>query len=409
MFFLRIVLMSLRSLLVHPMRTVLATLGVIIGVAGVVGALSILQGMKARFTDQFSAIGANKFFVFPGQNRRQSRAAGTVETLTLADCDAIRRECSKVKNASPQIISGSLIKFLSKNTSASIMGTDEQFSEINNYFPENGRFINKADVLADAAVCVLGYKVKQELFGGLPALGEVVRINGLLGTRGFTVVGIMEEKGNIGFTDADNQVIIPITTAMNKMYGLKSVSMIVSEALSPRDADIEAAKDQVKQLLRRRHRIRPGATDDFNVQAQQEFMQQFNSFSQIIAVVLISISGISLVVGGIGIMNIMLVAVTERTREIGVRMAMGAQRFDVLKQFVIEAGVVSFFGGVLGVLVGWGFGRMIEQITRIFTTVTTVGSIVIALAMATVIGLISGIYPAWRASRLDPVEALRYE
>ncbi|MCK6483917.1 MAG: ABC transporter permease [Phycisphaerae bacterium] len=409
MFFLRICAMSFRSLLVHPLRSILATLGVIIGVAAVVSAMSILEGMKASFNEGFSTIGTNRLFVLPGQQRRGGRSVGSVETLTLDDCEAIRKECDKVRSATPQINSGGLVRFLSKNSTVAILGTDEQYSAVNNYNPAYGRFINKADVLSDSAVVVLGQKVYKDLFGGRPAIGETIKISGLLGTKGFEVIGVMEEKGNLFFTDVDNQVIIPITTAMNKLYGLKSVGMIMADSVSPETADIDAAKDQIKKLLRRRHRIRPGATDDFQVQAQQEFLAQFQSFQSIIAVVLGSISMISLVVGGIGIMNIMLVAVTERTREIGVRMAMGAQRWDVLKQFLIEAGVVSFFGGSLGVLAGWGLGRTIEQITRIFETVTTSSSVILALAMATGVGLISGIYPAYKASRLDPIEALRYE
>ncbi|MBK8268953.1 MAG: FtsX-like permease family protein [Planctomycetes bacterium] len=196
---------------------------------------------------------------------------------------------------------------------------------------------------------------------------------------------------------------------MEKVYGVKFIQTIVAEARTAADKDIEAAKNDVKKLLRMRHRIRAGQQDDFQVQAQKEFVQQFGQFQAIITVVLGSIAGISLVVGGIGIMNIMLVAVTERTREIGVRMAMGAQRFDVLQQFLVEASFVSFLGGAVGVLMGWGLANTIEKLTRVFETLTTPWSIAAALAMATGTGIVSGIYPAWKASRLDPVEALRYE
>ena len=202
---------------------------------------------------------------------------------------------------------------------------------------------------------------------------------------------------------------MPVTTAMDKLYGLKTVNMIVAESVSPSDAAIETAKDQIKRLLRRRHTIRAGESDDFVVQAQKEFVQQFGQFKIMVGVVLGSIAGISLVVGGIGIMNIMLVAVTERTREIGVRMAMGAQRMDVLKQFLVEASSVSFLGGAMGVLMGYGVAKTIENMTRVFETITTSKSIILALSMATFTGIVSGLYPAWKASRLDPVEALRYE
>jgi len=409
MFLLRIFIMALRSLLIHPMRTTLATLGVIIGVAAVVTAMSVLEGMRSGVSEQFATIGANKLFITPGEQRRQGRAVGTVSTLTLEDCDAISRECEQVKNATPQIMSGGLIKFLSKNTNASILGTDEQYSSVNHYVPVEGRFVQKSDVLGEASVVVLGAKVRRELFGGRPAVGETIRISGLNRSHSFKVVGVMEEKGNIFFTDVDNQVIVPVTTAMEKLYGLKSVAVVIAETYSSEQKDIDAAKDQIKRLLRRCHRIRPGMSDDFTVQAQQEFLEQFNTFQRMVAVVLGSISVISLAVGGIGIMNIMLVAVTERTREIGVRMAMGAQRWHVLAQFWVEASVVSLLGGAAGVLAGWGLSNFIEYITRVFDTETTMLWVLIALGMATLTGLVSGIYPAWRASRLDPVEALRYE
>ena len=190
---------------------------------------------------------------------------------------------------------------------------------------------------------------------------------------------------------------------------MKSVSAIIAESTAGDDKTIEAAKEQIKKLLRKRHKVRAGQPDDFQVQAQKEFVAQFAQFQAIVGVVLGSIAGISLVVGGIGIMNIMLVAVTERTREIGVRMAMGARRIDVLRQFLIEASTVSFLGGALGVLMGWGLARTIEQLTRFFETITTGWAVAMALTMATVTGIVSGIYPAWKASRLDPVEALRYE
>ena len=251
--------------------------------------------------------------------------------------------------------------------------------------------------------------MKRELFGGRPALGERIKITGAMGARGFTVIGVMEAKGNVAFTDVDKQIIVPVTTAMDKLYGLKAVSAIVAEAVSPDDAKIDEAKAQIKKLLRARHKIRAGKPDDFQVQAQKEFVKQFAMFQNIFGVVLWSIAGISLVVGGIGIMNIMLVAVTERTREIGVRMAMGAQRIDVMQQFLIEASVVSFLGGALGVLMGWGMAGMIENLTRLFETITTAWAVFMALGMATFTGIVSGLYPAWKASRLDPVEALRYE
>ncbi|MBX3395993.1 MAG: ABC transporter permease [Phycisphaerae bacterium] len=402
----------MRSLWIHPLRSILATLGVIIGVAAVVAAMAILEGMSARMATGFESMGSNKLYVMPEVERRNRRAVGNFDSLELDDAYAIERNCQDtISRAMPQINNSVTVKFRSKSTNASILGATEAYPLINNHNVVEGEFFSRANVQGKASVVVLGSKVKEELFGGRPAIEEKIKISGLgaLGTRTLTVIGVMEEKGNVGFTDVDRQIIIPITTAMEKVYGVKYIQTIIAEARSASDADIEAGKSDIKKLLRMRHKIRAGHQDDFQVQAQKEFVQQFGQFQKIIGVVLGSIAGISLVVGGIGIMNIMLVAVTERTREIGVRMAMGAQRLDVMQQFLVEASFVSFLGGALGVAMGWGMANTIEKLTRVFETLTTPWSIAAALAMATFTGIVSGIYPAWKASRLDPVEALRYE
>ncbi len=409
MFFLRVFMMALRSLWIHPLRSVLATLGVIIGVAAVVAAMAILEGMSARVATGFASMGSNRLYVTPAIERRSGRMVGSFDSLKLEDAWAVAKECPSVRLAMPQINNAGTAKFLSKSTSVSILGATEQYPAINSHKIAEGEFIKDSDVQGRSSVAVLGAKVKRELFGGRPAIQESIKISGNFGLRTFAVIGVMEEKGNIAFTDVDQQIIIPITTAMDKLYGMDSIHVILAEARTPSDADIEQAKEEIKKLLRQRHKIRAGGQDDFQVQAQKEFVEQFSTFQSIVGVVLWSIAGISLVVGGIGIMNIMLVAVTERTREIGVRMAMGAQRWDVMQQFLVEASIVSFLGGTFGVLMGWGLATIIERITRVFETVTTAWAVTIALGMATIVGLISGMYPAWKASRLDPVEALRYE
>ena len=416
MFFFRVFLMAMRSLWIHPLRSILATLGVIIGVAAVVAAMAILEGMSAQVSTGFASMGSNRMYVTPSVERRSGRLVGNFDSLKLDDAWAVAKECkSSIGRAMPQLTNGGLVKFLSKNTTSSILGATELYPVINSHNLAEGEFFKDSDVEGRAAVAVLGAKVKRELFGGRPAIDESIKIAGTLGLRTFKVVGVMEEKGNIAFTDVDRQIIVPITTAMDKLYGVDSIHAILAEAKSPTgakapsDADIEQAKEEIKRLLRQRHKIRAGAQDDFQVQAQKEFVEQFSTFQKIVGVVLWSIAGISLVVGGIGIMNIMLVAVTERTREIGVRMAMGAQRWDVMQQFLVEASIVSFLGGAFGVFMGWGLAVIIERITRVFETVTTSWAIGLALAMATFVGVVSGMYPAWKASRLDPVEALRYE
>ena len=409
MFFIRIILMALRSLLVHPLRTFLATLGVLIGVGAVVAAMAILEGMSSKMRTAFESMGSNKLFVQPLVQRRANRVVGSIDSLKLEDAEAVAKECPTIRRSMPQVSSGGTVKYFSKNTNCNILGATDIYPDINNHHVSEGEFLKKADIQGQTSVAVLGFKVKRDLFGGRPAIGEKVKIITPLGSKIMTVVGVMEEKGNVGFTPVDEQVIIPITTAMDKIYGMKFIAAIIAEAATPSDADIEKAKAEIKRVLRQRHRVRAGKQDDFQVQSQKEMVQQVGSITDIVGVVLLSIAGISLVVGGTGIMNIMLVSVTERTREIGVRMAMGAQRADVLKQFLVEASIVSFLGGAVGVIMGWGLANTIERVTRVVEVITTTGSVVLALSMATVVGIISGIYPAWKASRLDPVEALRYE
>jgi ABC-type antimicrobial peptide transport system permease subunit len=253
-------------------------------------------------------------------------------------------------------------------------------------------------------VCALGYGVAIELFGAMPAIGKTVKING----KSFIVVGVMEETGALGFTNVDEQVIIPLTTAMYRMFGQRYLTMLVVQC---KDAEnLVPCIDGVKRSLRAAHRIKPGEEDDFTVYTQEQIKQQFGDTAKIFAIVLYSIAGISIIVGAIGIMNIMLVSVTERTREIGVRIAVGARRFDILKQFLAEASTISLLGGGLGLLCGWAIANFMRTYTGGLVEAYTPMSIVyLAITIAILVGVASGIYPAIRAARLDPVQALRYE
>ncbi len=402
MFFFRIILMSLRALQTNMMRTLLATLGVIIGVSAVVSAMSILAGAKKDIMSRFESMGADQIMIVPGGEQGHGRRA-RFDTLTRKNADALIRDCSLVKATAPEIMQPLQIKYFHKNKRVSVIATTEDYESINNYHPAKGRFITREDDLAERKVCVLGYKVADELFGEMPPLGAPVKIEGLR----FTVVGVMEKKGFMGFREVDSQVAVPLNTGMKRLFGIRFVTMITAQTTSP--DQLEPAIQQISRTLRQEHKIRAGTGDDFGIFNREQAKKQIGDVTQIFQVVLFSIAGISLLVGGIGIMNIMLVSVTERTREIGVRIAVGARRIDILSQFLIEAAIISLLGGGLGVLAGMAFSDLLEKITKVLNTFTPPSAIVFALIMAVGIGIVSGIYPAIRASRLDPVEALRYE
>jgi len=404
MFFLRICLMAWQALRANLLRSLLATLGVIIGVAAVISAMSILEGARKDVMDRFRTFGSDLVIVTPPRVRAGGRVTRRVDTLSLEDAEAIQTECPSVLRTAPELwIAGVVVKHGSRNKSYFLLGTNENYASMQNYRVQVGRFISPDDVRSERKVAVLGHGVAKYLFGEADPVGFTVKIKGV----GFRVVGVMEKKGTLGFRNVDNQVVIPITTAMRRLFGVRYVADILVQARE--GTSLETCQDEIKRVLRKRHRIRPGQKDDFDMFTQEEVRRQFNEVTQIFAVVLYSIAGISLVVGGIGIMNIMLVSVTERTREIGVRMAVGAQRWDILRQFLIESSTISLLGGAFGVLLGFAFNNLIEKATTVLETYTPPTVVAWALAMAVLTGICSGIYPAYKASRLDPVEALRYE
>ncbi len=403
MFHLRILLTAIRGLRQNLLRSMLATLGVIIGVGAVVAAVSVLQGAERDILSNFEKLGSDQVLVFNGSEHRSHRVT-QVQSLLPKDARDIEREGGKLIRATAAQYQGAgQIKYFERNTVANVLGTTPAYAHINNYKPSDGRFINDQDLAGSSMVAVLGFKVADDLFGALPAVGKHIKING----KTFTVIGIMEETGAIGFMEVDKQVIIPLSTAMSRMFGARYLTMMVVQCANTRR--LPACIDHVKKTLRSTHRVQAGTGDDFTVFTQDQFKQQFGQIASIFAVVLYSIAGISIVVGAIGIMNIMLVSVTERTREIGVRIAVGARRFDILKQFLAEASIISVFGGGLGVVCGWAMANFLSEFTQILQTHTPRSIIFIALIMAAVVGIISGIYPAIRAARLDPVQSLRFE
>ena len=307
-FFLRICLMAGRSLQANLMRSILACLGVIIGVAAVVSAMSILEGSRRDVVGKFESLGADQIMVVNGSSER--RGARAVARLSLTRDDAVAiEELDSVKAACTESTTSAQIKYFEKNQSIQLMATNEKYAEMNEYKPIQGRILTKEDVRAGRKYCVLGYKVAEKLFGETPAIGNRVRIEGI----GFTVIGIMEKKGFLGIRQVDTQVMIPSTTGLSRLFGTKYVQMITVQAKNPRE--LEGTIQEIKRCLRVEHGIRAGKPDDFQVFTREQITSQVDDMIKIFAAVLYSIAGISLVVGGIGIMNIMLVSVTERTKE----------------------------------------------------------------------------------------------
>lgn len=406
---LELIKIAWQSIVANRMRSSLTVLGIIIGIAAVIALLAIGQGAKAEAAKQIQALGTNIIMLRSGaaSTGAVSMGMGSASTLSLEDAGAIKATCPSVDGVAPGIMSNQQIQNGNQNTLTTITATTPDYQDVRNFYPEFGRFISQSDLAHAKRICILGQTVQTNLFNNANPVGRSVLIKGEL----FQIVGIMEHKGATQFMDMDDQVFIPLTTAYSRLVGNKtvgghSVNWIVVKALS--DDEVLPAEFQITNLLRRRHNIRPPFSDDFFMRTQQEFAQTADSVTGIFTILLGSTAGISLLVGGIGVMNIMLVSVTERTREIGIRKALGARPSDILSQFVIEATVLSLAGGLAGILIGIAASYAISSFAG-WTTIVTPESVFLAFSVSIVIGLFFGIYPAQQASRLDPITALRSE
>jgi putative ABC transport system permease protein len=399
---------ALRALNRNKMRSFLTALGIIIGVGAVIAMVSIGEGAKRGIESRFASMGTNLLFVSPGsQNQRGVHGGwGSMTTLKEDDALAIGRECPAVLYISPSVSARAQTVYGNKNWNTSISGTGERYPEVRNWEVEFGAYFDEAMVRSAAKVCVLGADVKTNLFEDEDPIGKVVRIKKIP----FKVLGVLKKRGESGgFGSRDDMITIPYTTAMRRLQGIDYIQSVDVRAVSS-EALTEAVV-QIQDLLRNRHRIAPGAEDDFTVRNMSEIAETAAQATQMMTVLLGSIASISLLVGGIGIMNIMLVSVTERIREIGLRMAVGAREIDILLQFLTEAIVLSLMGGLIGIGFGLGASRLIKKIKMFsaFNTVVSLESVLLAFFFAAAIGIFFGFYPARKASRLDPIEALRYE
>ncbi len=405
---LRTTRVALRALNRNKMRTFLTALGIIIGVGAVISMVSIGEGAKRGVEDRFNAMGTNLLFVSAGSHARGGvhGGAGTYINLKPEDAQAIEQQCDAVKATSPSVSTRAQVVYSNKNWNTSIQGTGALYCEIRNWEIDQGTYFDPNQVKAGAKVCVLGSEVKKNLFEDEDAIGKVIRIQKIP----FRVLGVLKSKGQSGgWFNRDDMITAPYTTVMKRLQGRDYISSIDVQAVSM--ARTKEAKSQIEELMRIRHKIAPGASDDFEVRNMSEIAEGAAQATGIMTILLGSIASISLLVGGIGIMNIMLVSVTERIREIGIRMAVGAREKDILLQFLTEAVVLSVLGGLIGVFFGVGLSKLLKYISIFsqFKTVVSVQAIALAFAFSASVGIFFGFYPARKASRLDPIEALRYE
>ncbi|MCC6352768.1 MAG: ABC transporter permease [Verrucomicrobiae bacterium] len=396
---------ALRALRRNVLRTILTALGVIIGVGAVIAMVSIGTGAKAQVEAQIAALGQNVILVMAGGVSRGGvfSGMGSAGTLKVEDAEAIRNEVEGVACVSPEVRVPAQVTAGNVNWNTSIYGESEEYFDLRRWPIEEGGAFGAADVRSASRIAVLGKTVVKELFGETSAVGQTIRIRGVP----FVVSGVLSSKGSNFFgQDQDDAVIVPHTTAMRRLFGITALRSIQISAAS--DKLVEPILEQVTALLRQRHRIPEGRDDDFHVHTQQELAEMATSTAKIMTTLLGSIAGVSLLVGGIGIMNIMLVSVTERTREIGIRLAVGAKRRDILMQFLIEAVTLSVGGGIIGVVAGLAASEVISRQMN-WPTQTPPESVALAFLFSAAVGIFFGFYPARRASRLDPIEALRYE
>jgi putative ABC transport system permease protein len=398
--------LALRALARNKLRSTLTMLGIIIGVGAVIAMVALGQGAQEQVQQQIAAMGSNMLFVGSGSmNRGGLRMGwGNTKTLVMNDVQAIARECPAVALAAPGAGAGAQVVFGSDNWGTRINGTEPQYFEIRDWPLAEGTPFTQEDVTLAANVAVIGETVRKNLFGAVAPVGQTIRISNLP----FKVVGVLTAKGQSAAMgdDQDDTIIIPITTLQKKITGQSWLRYISVSAKSK--ASSYAAQQQIQALLRDRHKIRPGQDDDFGVRNLADLAGAADEAGAVLTLLLAIVASISLLVGGIGIMNIMLVSVTERTREIGIRMAIGATESDVHRQFLIEAVTLSFIGGAIGILLGLVTTFLIPRVLGWAVSVSMI-ALVVAVVFSIMVGIFFGFYPARKAARLNPIEALRYE
>ena len=399
---------SLRALRVNKMRSALTMLGIIIGVGAVIAMLAVGTGASEKISQQISSIGSNLIIILPGSTTSGGlrMGMGSQPTLTRDDAEAIQKECSAVQEVAPVLNGAAQIVYSNQNWSTGVYGTTASMLAIRDWPISSGRGFTDQDIRNATKVAILGQTVVENLFGSIDPVGQMIRIKKVP----FMVIGVLDRKGQSPQgQDQDDTIYIPVTTAQKKIFGTSFPGMVRTIMVKARSTeDLAVAEKQINELLRQRHHLSARQDNDFTVRNLTQIMQVAEQSTKVMTLLLGAIASVSLLVGGTGIMNIMLVSVTERTREIGIRMAVGAKTWDIRLQFIIEALTLAMIGGIAGILLGVGGSHLLSMFAGWSTVVSTL-SVVMAFGFSGLVGIFFGFYPAYKASLLNPIDALRYE
>jgi len=411
-FFLRSFKVALTALAANKLRSTLAVLGIVIGVSAVIMMIAMGKGAQAKVEESITKMGVNLIFVYPGQVSRGASGARTsqAETLTVEDCDAVAK-LPHVAAVAPEVRRTFQVKYLNRNEPAQVIGTTPAHRGIRNLEIDQGIYFDKSAILGRLRVCVLGGSIARKLFGGIDPIGRMIQID----RKNFQVLGVLVDKGGDSWVGFDDSVYVPVSTALYRLFNRRHISQMTVSVDA--EENIDETLTVVEEEMMKLHKIKGKMEPDFMVRSMNEWRQRMQESTGAFTMLLMSIAGVSLLVGGIGIMNIMLVSVTERTREIGIRKAIGAKRRDILRQFLIESMTISLIGGILGIVLGVAGAQIVPRLP-IWKSLSSGGewesvispwSIVISFGFSCAVGIFFGLYPALKASRLNPVEALRYE